>query len=145
MRSLQELCARTLTDRNPGQSEPSFKLVGLLNIFDRFLFVTIPFMQPKTFLFVLWEGGGNIPPMLGLAKRMIARGHKVTVISDPCNEPEALASGCGFFPYTTAPHRYDKSADSTILKDYEARNTIQGFKMFLYNIACGPVNLMWSW
>ena len=138
VRSLQELCARTLTDRNPGQSEPSFKLVGLLNIFDRFLFVTIPFMQPKTFLFVLWEGGGNIPPMLGLAKRMIARGHKVTVISDPCNEPEALAAGCDFFPYTTAPHRYDKSADSTILKDYEARNTIQGFKMFLDNIACGP-------
>jgi len=95
-------------------------------------------MQPKNFLFVLWEGGGNVPPILGLAKRMIARGHKVTVISDPCNEPEAKAAGCDFFPYTTAPHRYDKSADSTILKDYEARNTIQGFKMFLNNIACGP-------
>lgn len=95
-------------------------------------------MQPKTYLFVLWEGGGNVPPILGLAKRMIARGHRVLVISDPCNEPEVRAAGCEFFPYTTAPHRYDKSAESTVLKDYEARNTIQGFRMFLDNIACGP-------
>ncbi|HZI53214.1 MAG TPA: glycosyltransferase [Chitinophagaceae bacterium] len=95
-------------------------------------------MQPKTFLFVLWEGGGNVPPILGLARRMIGRGHKAIVISDPCNEPEARAAGCEFFPYTTAPHRYDKSADSTILRDYEARNTIHGFKMFLDHIACGP-------
>ena len=95
-------------------------------------------MQPKTFLFVLWEGGGNVPPLLGLAKRMIARGHKAIVISDPCNEQEARAAGCDFFPYTTAPHRYDKSAESTILKDYEAGNTVKGFQLFLDHIACGP-------
>ncbi|HUS02842.1 MAG TPA: glycosyltransferase [Chitinophagaceae bacterium] len=95
-------------------------------------------MQAKNFLFVLWEGGGNVPPILGLAKRMIARGHKAIVISDPCNEPEALAAGCDFFPYNTAPHRYNKSAESTILRDYEANNTIKGFKMFLDHIACGP-------
>lgn len=95
-------------------------------------------MQPKTFLFVLWEGGGNVPPMLGLAKRMIDRGHKAIVISDPCNEPEARAAGCDFFPYTTAPHRYNKSAESTVLRDYEAGNTIKGFRMFLDHIACGP-------
>jgi len=95
-------------------------------------------MQPKTFLFVLWEGGGNVPPILGLAKRMIARGHKAIVISDPCNEQEARAAGCDFFPYTTAPHRHDKSAESTILKDYEAGNTIKGFQLFLDQIACGP-------
>jgi hypothetical protein len=56
-------------------------------------------MQPKVFLFVVWEGGGNIPPILGLAKRMISRGHEVMVMSDPCNEPEARAAGCDFFPY----------------------------------------------
>ena len=95
-------------------------------------------MQAKTFLFVLWEGGGNVPPMLGLAKRMISRRHAVIVISDPCNRQEAHAAGCDFFPYTTAPHRYDKSADSTVLKDYEATNTIKGFKLFLDHIACGP-------
>lgn len=95
-------------------------------------------MQSKTFLFVLWEGGGNVPPILGLAKRMIARGHKAIVLSDPCNKPEALAAGTEFYSYSTAPHRYDKSAGSTILKDYEAKNTIGSFRMFLDVIACGP-------
>jgi UDP:flavonoid glycosyltransferase YjiC (YdhE family) len=95
-------------------------------------------MQPKTFLFVLWEGGGNVPPILGVAKRIMARGHEAIVISDPCNEAEVRAAGCRFFAYSTAPHRNDKSANSTILKDYEASNTIQGFKMFLDTIACGP-------
>ncbi len=95
-------------------------------------------MEPKTFLFVLWEGGGNVPPILGLARQMVRRGHRSIVISDPCNEPEARAAGCDFFPYTTAPRRNDKSADSTILNDYEAASTIRGFKIFLDRIACGP-------
>ena len=64
--------------------------------------------------------------------------HQAIVISDPCNEAEVRAAGADFFSYTTAPHRYDKSADSTILRDYEAGNTIAGFKMFLDQIACGP-------
>lgn len=95
-------------------------------------------MRPLTILFVLWEGGGNVPPILGLARRMKSRGHRTMVISDPCNESEVSAAGAEFFPYTTAPHRYDKTAASTLLRDYEAANTIQSFKFFLEHIACGP-------
>jgi UDP:flavonoid glycosyltransferase YjiC (YdhE family) len=96
-------------------------------------------MKPtNTYLFVLWEGGGNVPPILALARQMVQRGHRILVISDPCNEPEAIAAGCEFFSYTTAPHRYSKSADTTLLKDYAAGNTIKGFRMFLDEIACGP-------
>jgi hypothetical protein len=29
------------------------------------------------FLFVLWDGGGNVAPQLGLAARLRARGHTV--------------------------------------------------------------------
>ena len=35
--------------------------------------------QPRRFLFVLWEGGGNVPPILGLARRLVERGHTVRV------------------------------------------------------------------
>lgn len=38
-------------------------------------------MQPKTFLFVMWEGGGSIPPILGLAHRMVLRGNRVKLIT----------------------------------------------------------------
>lgn len=95
-------------------------------------------MESKTFLFVLWEGGGNVPPILGLAHSMVERGHRVLVISDPCNGTEARAAGCEFISYTRAPHRYSKSADTTLVKDYETANPIKGFQIFLDEIACGP-------
>jgi hypothetical protein len=34
----------------------------------------------RHYLFAMWEGGGNVPPMLGVARRLIARGHAVTVL-----------------------------------------------------------------
>lgn len=75
--------------------------------------------NPRRFLFVTWEGGGNVTPILGLARRLVERGHHVRVMSDPCNEPEIRATGCEFTPYSHAPHRTDKSVGSTLMKDYE--------------------------
>ena len=37
--------------------------------------------NPRSFLFVTLEGGGNVPPVLGLARRLAARGHDVRVLS----------------------------------------------------------------
>jgi hypothetical protein len=69
--------------------------------------------SPRAFLFVVWEGGGNLPPILGLAQRLVERGHSVRVISDPCNEQEVLSTGATFVPYTRAPRRHDRHAAST--------------------------------
>ena len=63
-----------------------------------------------------------MPPILGLARRLVERGHSVRVMSDPCNEVEARAAGCDFTGYSRAPHRSDKSAASTLFRDYEANN-----------------------
>lgn len=95
-------------------------------------------IQPRSFLFVLWEGGGNVPPLLGLARKLVARGHAVRVISDPCNESEVVLAGATFAPYTRAPHRSDKQAASTLVKDYDAKDTGAAFQVFLNTIACGP-------
>ena len=35
----------------------------------------------KSFLFVLWAGGGNVPPQLVLAGRLAAQGHEVRVLA----------------------------------------------------------------
>ncbi len=85
---------------------------------------------PQRFLFAMWEGGGNVPPQLELARRLVQRGHHVRVMSDQCNEPEAKAAGCDFVAYTHAPSRRDKSAASTIVRDYEAKTPLQGFVIF---------------
>ncbi len=38
----------------------------------------------RSYLFVTFEGGGNVPPVLGLARRLAARGHDVRVLTEPC-------------------------------------------------------------
>jgi hypothetical protein len=48
-------------------------------------------MGPKRFLFVFWEGGGNVLPQLGLVRRLVSRGHEVRVLSEPSVEDEVLA------------------------------------------------------
>jgi hypothetical protein len=34
----------------------------------------------KSFLFVVWAGGGNVPPQLTLARRLATRGHAVRML-----------------------------------------------------------------
>jgi MGT family glycosyltransferase len=93
---------------------------------------------PRRFLFTLWEGGGNVGPQLELARRLVQRGHYVRVMSDQCNEAETLAAGCTFVAYSRAPNRRDKSAASTLLKDYEAKNPLQAFLTFRDTIMLKP-------
>jgi hypothetical protein len=35
----------------------------------------------RQFLFVLWDGGGTVPPELALARRVAARGHSVHILA----------------------------------------------------------------
>ncbi len=93
---------------------------------------------PRRFLFVGWEGGGNMPPILGLARRLVSRGHAVRVLSDPCNEAEVAASGCAFVPYARAPHRRDKARASTIITDWQARSPAKAFAVLRDRLMFGP-------
>ena len=73
----------------------------------------------KSYLFVTWEGGGNLPPVLGLAQRLIARGHKVRVLSEPCLRKtiESLGAECVVFKKHFT--RTDRTVD--IIQDWDAR------------------------
>src|SRR5207342_2021609 len=55
------------------------------------------------FLLATWDGGGTIPPELGLAAELIARGHEVVVLSDDTVEQEAAEAGATFTPWRRAP------------------------------------------
>lgn len=95
-------------------------------------------LPARRYLFTMWEGGGNVPPQLALARRLAQRGHDVRVMSDQCNAAEVQAAGCAFVAYTRAPSRADKSAASTLLKDYEARSPLQAFLVFRDQLMIGP-------
>jgi UDP:flavonoid glycosyltransferase YjiC (YdhE family) len=92
----------------------------------------------RRFLFVLWEGGGTLPVELGLARRLIERGHAVHVLGDPCIAADARAIGCTFRSYVRAPYRIDRSLASDFVRDWEPRNPLKVFARQRDRVVFGP-------
>lgn len=57
-------------------------------------------MSDRTYLFVLTDAGGTVPPEMGVVRRLADRGHRVTVLADDALEAPALAAGARFRPTT---------------------------------------------
>jgi len=83
------------------------------------------------FLLSMWDGGGNVPPALGVAKRLMARGHVVTVLGDPTLADEARAIGARHIPWTTAPHRKSRRPEDDLVKDYEFGNPLKMIREYI--------------
>ena len=64
------------------------------------------------FLFVTWDGGGNLHPSLGLARMLSERGHNVRMLVWGSNEDRVEAAGCVFRPLGT-DLRFDAEAGPT--------------------------------
>lgn len=94
--------------------------------------------EKMNFLLATWEGGGSVTPVLTVARKLVDRGHRVRVMSDLVNRPEAEASGAAFVPWTRAPSRPDRSRDSDIIRDWEAASPQEGFMRVLDRIMAGP-------
>lgn len=90
------------------------------------------------FLIATWEGGGSVMPALTVAKKLADRGHRVRVMSDRCNRPEAEASGASFIPWTKAPSRSDRSRESDTFRDWEATTPQEQIKLVMERIWTGP-------
>lgn len=78
----------------------------------------------RSYLFVTWEGGGNVPPVLGLARRLAARGHTVRVLTEPCLERAVREAGARFLPFTRHFVREDRTED--IIGGLEAQDASRG-------------------
>jgi MGT family glycosyltransferase len=94
------------------------------------------------FLFALWDGGGAVPPELGVARRLIARGHDVRVIADPTLRDQAVAIGAGFTAWDAAPHRTTGAASEDLVKDWEVRNPISMLARVRDRLLAGPAGAM---
>lgn len=77
--------------------------------------------QPGHYLFVLWDGGGNIPPQLALARRLIMRGHRVSILAPRVLQSRVEAVGCAFVPLHATPEHDSASHTDDVLRDWEAR------------------------
>ncbi|MBP3036040.1 glycosyltransferase [Arthrobacter sp. zg-ZUI100] len=52
------------------------------------------------YLFALVDGGGTVPPELGVARRLLDRGHRVNVLADNSMAGEVAGTGAAFTPWT---------------------------------------------
>jgi MGT family glycosyltransferase len=73
----------------------------------------------KTFLFLMVEGGGNVPAQLSIARRLAVRGHDVHVLADRAVEREAAHAGCRFHTFVHAPQHNMRDKLSDLVRDWE--------------------------
>jgi len=92
----------------------------------------------RHYLFAMWDGAGSVPPELSLARELIGRGHRVTVLADPTIEPEARAIGADFRPWRDAPHLVSRRPEDDILRDFEARTPPQLIARLCERLVCDP-------
>jgi MGT family glycosyltransferase len=94
--------------------------------------------RPGRFLLAVIDGGGTLPPALGLAGELVRRGHSVEVLGDPTAEQSARAAGCGFTAWPTAP-RLDTIADQTaLIQELESGHPLRQFIAARDRILVGP-------
>jgi MGT family glycosyltransferase len=88
-------------------------------------------------LFVTIDGGGNLPPVLGLAKEMSEKGYMVSVLSEPCMEDLIKDLGYHFISFKRHFTRKDRKED--IFKDW---NVSPINNPVLKNIVFGPSRVL---
>jgi len=90
------------------------------------------------FLFCAWDGGGAVFPTLSVARGLVERGHEVRVLGDPVLVPEIEATGAEAVTWTRAPHRTERSVESDLFKDWEARTPLGAFTRIRDRLMFGP-------
>ncbi len=99
--------------------------------------MTVP---SRRFLMTTWDGGGTSPPELGVAKRLLQRGHEVHVLGDPTLAHDVEATGCTFTPWSRAPHRSTLAKEDDLIKDWEAEDPLDVLRRLRDRVMSGPAS-----
>jgi MGT family glycosyltransferase len=94
--------------------------------------------QSKSFLFTTLEAGGVVAPTMTLARRLMARGHRVRVMSDACSRAEIEKDGATFIPWTRAPSRPTRDRKDDLFDDWAASAPGEGIMMLFDTVLVGP-------
>ncbi|HEX2204861.1 MAG TPA: hypothetical protein VHG91_16245, partial [Longimicrobium sp.] len=95
---------------------------------------------PRAYLFVTFEGGGNVPPVLGLARRLAARGHDVRVLAEPCLRGAVEEAGARFVPF--ARHFTRESRTEDLIGDAAAWTPVGALRRTFDRVAFGPARVV---
>jgi|GEM_PF-91252 len=76
----------------------------------------------NAYLFALTDGGGTVAPELGVARRLVDRGHRVTVLAEDSMGPAAAAAGATFRPWRHGLNRPDHRPENAPYPEWELRS-----------------------
>lgn len=92
----------------------------------------------KTFLFVMVEGGGNVPAQLSVARRLALLGHDVHVLSDGAAESQIAAAGCHFSAFRRAPQHNMRDPAADLIRDFESGSPLEQLRRVGELLMFGP-------
>ncbi|MBH0776746.1 glycosyltransferase family protein [Nocardia bovistercoris] len=95
-------------------------------------------MNARTYLFALVDGGGTVPPELGMVRRLVQRGHRVTVLADESMAAEVRDTGATYLEWTAAPSSASRRPEDARYRDWECGNPFELFRMLLDEQFAGP-------
>lgn len=87
------------------------------------------------------DGGGTIPPELGVLQELGRRGHETHVLADPTVEVGALGVGAGFAPWRRPRHFATVEEQTAGIRELESMGPLRGFRFARDEILCGPAGL----
>ena len=90
------------------------------------------------YLIALVDGGGNVPPELHAVRRLVERGHSVTVLAEDSIAEEARATGAVLRPWRHAPNRPDRRAENDPARDWECKYPWQLVERMMATMFVGP-------
>jgi MGT family glycosyltransferase len=88
-------------------------------------------------LMTTWDGGGTTPPLMSVARALVARGHLLRVLADPILRADVEATGAEFVSWTRAPHRRKRGHGDHFVRDWVA-DPAEGFARMRDALALGP-------
>src|SRR6266540_2414908 len=91
----------------------------------------------KSFLFVVWAGGGNVPPQLTLARRLAARGHAVRILAPAVLHERIEDAGLVYEPYREAPEHDEAVPERSLVRDFEQRSSLGAVAAVRDNLLAG--------
>src|SRR5262245_45322340 len=95
-------------------------------------------MEPHRYLFAVVDGGGNVPPELSAARRLVERGHVVTVIAEDSVACEVRATKAALRRWARAPNRPDRAPAHDPVRDWECRYPWQLVDRLVATLMVGP-------
>ena len=95
-------------------------------------------MNTRHYLFAVVDGGGSVPPELCAARRLVGRGHAVTVLAEDSIASDVRSAGAVLRRWERAPNRPDRKPANDPSRDWECKYPWQLVDRMNKTLIIGP-------